>query len=308
MKFDGWYTLRSGGDKVASGTVVSGIYTTLYAHYVYDADAFFRANPNYQKTKKAKTIPKNTAIEKESQKGIDDYKAAFKWNSYKNLFNKKGLEEMDYVNNVLYRAMILSEGVAVAGLTFANEGAELFYYYLYGSGGVYNFDAFPLLNDRDKGNDTFNSKVNSLMRELEKYMVKDQKITFVDRDTSKNHISFEKWTNLNAFFAMHGGAYGVSGSCTFDGTTYKMDLYFFLQDHYDFLYSDGHWQAEQSFFGLRIGELAYLVPYGYATPFEARGTFHSTIEWKKGQKVDLAASFGLSTANKSKLAKITRIK
>ncbi|GEM_PF-3632708 len=306
--FDGWYTAKTGGTKITANSIVPNASITLYAHYVVNPDAFFLANPQYKKSDSPFRVPRNKSIEREKEKGKEGYEKAFDWNIYKTLFNKKGLERDEYVKDVWARARVLLKGVDLVGTLGAKEGAELFNYYLYGNGGMYEFDAFPLLNDGDYGTETFNNTANSLMRNMEKFLTKGKEITFVDVDSSNNSITFDRFKNLNGFFAMHGGSYGVSGSCTYDGSKYKMDLYFYLQDHYDFLYKDGHWQAKQWFFTLRVGELAYLVPYGYATPFEACGIFHSTIEWTKGQEANLSVSSGKTSTNKSKYAKITRIK
>ena len=305
--FDGWYTALTGGTKITKSSFVSADHVVLYAHYVKDPNAFFDANPRFIPASNAYTIPYNSGIENAKKVGLAEYNAIYRrriW-KYKGLFES----DEDYLNFLLYRVGVLTEGITVAGMTVANEGCELFYYYLFGVGGTYHFDAFPIVDDGDVGTAAYNEVTNKLMREMEKYLGQGQSITFVDRNSSANSIAFDKWNNLNGFFALHGASTGVSGNCTYDGSKYTMDLYFYLQDYYDFYYpDDNNWQANQSFFLLEINELAFLVKFGYATPFEACGVMHTKVEWKEGQKADFAVTFGNVPANKNNYATITHIK
>ena len=306
LLFDGWYTAKTGGNKVTVSSSVPNASSTLYAQYIVNPDAFFIANPQYKRTSKVKTIPYNSGIEKAKTTKKEEYDKAF--NDRLAKYNKLGLSKDDYLADLLLRVAVLQEGITAAGLIGAGNACEMFYYYIYGTGGRYDYDARALVENSPAGTKKYNSTVNNLMQEMERFLSEGQKLTFVDKDTSQkqNRISFASVADLNGFFAINSGSTGVSGACTFDGSVYKMDLYFYIQDFYDFYYPEDNWQAKKLFFTVYVDELNFLVSSGTAVPYETCGIYHTTIEWTKGQKADLKVSFGNAPGKESNYAKITR--
>ncbi len=286
--FDGWYTEKTGGIKITEDMIVSPAYKVLYAHYSKDVSAFFRDNPRFIPADSAKTIPYNHAVENEAKKSLIKYYQAFNWNDFK-MFNKLKGDYDFYGADLTFRSVGVLVWVNIIG-GITNEFSQapwLLDHYFMATGEDYQFDACVMVNDQAQVTQIYLNEANSVMRKMEKYLGPGQRITFVDEDAGDNTIALNDVTNLDAFASFHGCSYGISGSCTFDGSEYTMDFYFYLQDYYDFLYSDGDWQSKFPLVYAHVGELAFLVPYGKALPFRANGIFHTKIIWKEGQKATM---------------------
>ena len=293
--FDGWYTAKTGGTKVTENTLVLAANTTLYAHYKFNSNAFFNANPRYKATSGIQ-VPYNSAIEAAKNVTMDQYMDIFRRRSPK--YNTKGLSDSDYIDDVRNRALVLVGGAALAQYSFASDAGHLLSNYFLGDGSRYDYSAANYVFDYSSGTEAYNKVANDLMDSMERYLAKDQSITFTDKDSASNPISFGPavWTDLtgwNNFLAVKSGSTGVSGTCTFDGSVYRMDLYFYVQDYYDFYYEDGDWnsQADYEFISVHIDELAYLVPFGMATPFESCAVLHTRIAWYPGQEANIVTPF-----------------
>ncbi len=306
-KFDGWYTEKEGGTKVTTSTIVSTDHIKLYAHYSYDPDAFFKENPRYIPANSAKQIPYNKGIENAKKITMKQYEDLFSNRSSK--YNKQNYKTINYIRDVHDRVVCLRILVDGAGVV-TPEATALFRNYLYGNGERYIYSASNYVFDGTVGTSEYNTVTNILMRQMERYLQKGKKLTFVDKDSSKNRISFTRagWKDLNGFLAVKEGSTGVSGSCTFDGNVYEMDLYFYVQDYYDFYYADGdpNSQADYDLGGVYLDELAFLVPFGAAKPFESCAIFHTKIRWYKGQNVNIMTP--VTHLNpKSKMAEVTQL-
>lgn len=292
QKFDGWWTKKEGGTKISSKSIVSPDYTTLYAHYVYDPEAFFKDN-QYKEPGIAKVIPENSSIKDSKKIGNDEYMDLFKNRS--SIYNTQGLRTQDYIQGVRTRALAVLDVAKAAGTICTPDAAALLNHYLHGDGSRYDYSAHNYVFDRSVGTKTYNKTVNDLMRKMEAYLLKGKRLTFVDKDSKKNKISFTDagWDDINGFLAVKEGYTGVSGSCSYDGSVYRMDLYFYVQDYYDFYYKDGDPNSQASFdvLGICLDELAFLVPFGYAKPFESCAVFHARISWYEGQKADILTSY-----------------
>ncbi len=293
--FDGWYTAKTGGTKVTENTLVLATNTTLYAHYKFNSNAFFNANPRYKATSGIQ-VPYNSAIEAAKGVTMDQYMDIFRRRSPK--YNTKGLSDLEYIEDVRNRALVLVGGAALAQYTFAADAGHLLSNYFVGDGSRYDYSASNYVFDYSSGTEAYNKVANDLMDSMEKYLAKDQTITFTDRDSAANPISFAPavktdLTGWNNFLAVKCGSTGVSGTCTYDGSVYRMDLYFYVQDYYDFYYEDGDWnsQADYEFLTVHIDELAYLVPFGMATPFESCAVLHTRIAWYPGQEANIVTPF-----------------
>ncbi len=330
-KFNGWYTAKTGGTKITENSIVSSAQTTLYAQYVNNADAFFTYNTKYEAAPSAKSVPYNSDIVAAKQVGYDEYMRIFKERKglYKSddVNSENYMSDEDYIEDIWERSCYLLELGALGGqLGLVPEGAELLYYYFFGAGGRYEYDATNFMRTRQKARDAYHAYTNELMRQMEIYLGKGQRITFVEKDVANNDMEFTldspipnvpdqfadiasalDITGYNAYVGVKGCETGVSGSCTFDGSVYKMDLYFYVEDFYKFYYKDGEGQARSKMFFVENNELAFLVPFGYATPYESCGIYHTSIEWTEGQKADLMVSFGNAPAKKSNYAKITEL-
>ena len=294
-KFNGWYTAKTGGTKITTSTVAAASVTTLYAQYTGDTAAFFTANPRYKTATSAKTIPYNSSIASAKNVTMDQYMAIYRSRSGE--YNTKGLSDEDYIKDIRSRAKVLDVGASVASVTLTPEAGKLLKNYFHGDGSRLDYDGSNYVFDLTSGTAAYNKVANDLMDQMEKYLGAGQKITFVDKDSASNHISFYPdgfdINGLNNFFAVKEGSTGVSGSCTFDGSVYRMDLYFYVQDYYDFYYEDGdlNSQADYHLFTVYIDELAYLVPFGYAKPYESCGIFHTKIAWYAGQEANIISPF-----------------
>lgn len=306
-KFDGWYTEKEGGTKILTSTIASTDHTILYAHYIYDPDAFFKENPRYIPANNAKHIPYNKGIENAKNITNEQYMDIFNRRSSK--YNKLKLEKKDYLRDIHDRVVCLRCVVDAAG-GVTPDATALLRNYLYGDGGRYIYSASNYVFDGSVGTLEYNLVTNTLMRQMERYLEKGKKLTFVDKDSSRNRISFTRagWKDLNGFLAVKEGSTGVSGSCTFDGNIYQMDLYFYVQDYYDFYYADGdkNSQADYELCDVHMDELAYLVPFGLAKPFESCAIFHTKIRWYKGQNVNIMTPF-TSLNPKNKMAEVTQL-
>lgn len=296
LKFDGWYTAKNDGTKITADTIVLASYTTLYAHYVFDPNAFFNANKRFKPADKAKTIPYNSGIEDSKKIGTEEYEYIYETRSAK--YNTKNLSRDEYMKDIRKRAAEL-QVIGVGGAIFQVTPTAnlLLQHYFNGKGKYYEYDATPYVLNNSIGSPEYIKAATLLMRQMEKYLIKGEKITFVDRNSHSNPLEYtmsSKYdiTAINAYVGVKGCSTGVSGSCTFDGSTYKMDLYFYVQDYYDFYYSDTdtNSQADCPMFTVYNDELAFLVLAGKAAPYESCGVFHTSIEWKEGQPIKLVGT------------------
>ncbi len=304
LMFDGWYTEKSGGTKIKTSSIVSSSYTTLYAHYVYDPDAFFKHNARYEEASKAKTVPYNSAIDASMDIGKKEYREIYNARSKK--YNTLGMPDALYIADIKTRATVLLEyGAIGASLNIIPTANNFIRHYLYGNGKRIDYDAYAFVVNGREGTANYNKTVNSLMRQMELYLDKGYSLTFVDADAGSpdNSMEFDlkNRTGLKlpaAFDAMDIGGYdaflgvkgcksGVSGSCYYDGSKYEMDLYYYIMDYYDFYYKNPNGQAKARMFTVTCDEMAFLALFDQAKPFETRGVFHAKIEWKKGQKANV---------------------
>ena len=296
LKFDGWYTAKNDGTKITADTIASASYTTLYAHYVYDPKAFFYANNRFKAASKAKTIPYNSGIEESKKIGTKEYEYIYKTRNAN--YNKKNLPFDEYIKDIRSRAAVLQViGVGGSILQVTPTANLLLQHYFNGKGKFYEYDATPYVLNNSIGSPEYIKTATLLMRQMEKYLIKGEKITFVDRDSHSNPLEYtmkSKYdiTAVNAYVGVKGCSTGVSGSCTFDGTKYKMDLYFYVQDYYDFYYSDTDKNSQSNcpMFTVCNDELAFLFLAGKAKPYESCGVFHTVIEWKEGEPIKLVGT------------------
>ncbi len=306
QKFNGWYNARSGGIKITSNSVVSSSYTTLYAQYVNDTNAFFTANPRFKPANNAKTEPYNSAVEAAKGVTMDQYVTLF--TNHSPLYDKKNLGGRLYALDILDRSKLTLAAAAAGRFTITPEASELLFRYLGAKGEKYVYDGTNYALDFSVGTGEYNKVANNLMRQMEKYLGKGQKITFVDKNAAANRISFTDagFDDLNGFLGVKEGSTGVSGSCTFDGSVYKMDLYFYIQDYYDFYYEDDDPNSQSDFqLGLiYMDELAFLVPFNLAKPYETTAVFHTCIEWYEGQSHNIVAPYPILQESQSE-AKVT---
>lgn len=232
----------------------------------------------------------------ENQDHYQDYK-----------YDGNAATDLAYLYSIPPRASLVLAG---ADALIATDAGRLLHHYLTGLGTKYNFDASLMVCDWLVGTAAFNYEANYLMDQMEYCLNEGQTITFTDRDASKNRISFTNNTfspngvkhtysfpidvkyidkDLNGFFAIKEGSYGLSGSCTFNGSYYEMDLNFYIQDCYDFYYksTDGNSQAFYWALSCYVDELAYLVLLNQAHPYFVNGVFRTKIRWYKDQREDL---------------------
>lgn len=185
------------------------------------------------------------------------------------------------------KAIIVPDAAYMLGYYFNGGGEKLTYgldHYLYSGSLVMK---------------CFDAEVNDIMRKMEGGLSKNQSVVFTDKNAAKNRISFNTKSysgtetdasyDLNGFFGIKEGSYGLSGKCSFDGEVYTMDICFYLQDFYDFYYGDNdpNSQSRYQLAGVYGDELAFLVAWGLAKPFENTGVLHVQMTWHAGQKADL---------------------
>ena len=235
-----------------------------------------------------------------NQKHYQDYK-----------YDGNAVTDLAYLYSIPPRASIVLAG---ADTLIGTEAGQLLHHYLTGFGTKYNFDASSMVCDWRIGTAAFNYEANYLMDQMEYCLTEGQTITFTDRDASKNRLSFTNNTfspdgvkhqydfpidikfldkDLNGFFAIKEGSYGLSGSCTYKDGYYEMDLNFYIQDCYDFYYKSSDRNSQAFYWALScyVDELAYLVLIGGAHPFVANGVFRAKIRWCKNQNADLIQLF-----------------
>ncbi len=209
--------------------------------------------------------------------------------------------EMDtlYITNVKARAALLTVGINAVSKGFPTA-ATLYDWYLFGGGEKRTFNATELYLRGSTFTALVTYETNYLKDQMTRCLVPGQTITFVDKDGANNKISFttntftpsnkdeqkgapHEWMDLDGFAAIKEGSYGISATCKFDGTTYTMDVYFYLQDCYDFYYKAGDWNS-QSYYWLGscyLDELAYLVAFDSAAPYKVCGLYHKQLTWEK---------------------------
>ena len=216
-----------------------------------------------------------------------------------------------YIANIRSRIVLLNIAGAVGeNAPIVPDAAHFLGYYLSAKGGkvTYGLQSYLdsknpikncILGDRNVVTECFNYEANYLMREMEKGLHENQSIVVTDINAGRNVISFTKnkfsgipsntGDNYNGFYGIKEGTYGLSAKCSYDGEIYVMEVGFYLQDFYDFYYEANDWNNQGRNwvpFGY-VDELAFLVPWGYAKPFENTGILRAFIIWRKGQTADL---------------------
>lgn len=293
--FDGWYTAKIGGEKIQTSTIVSSSNDTrtLYAHYVYD---FFSEKSwlKLEPAKTSKTIPFNSVIQRQKGITIADYQAIFddRLKEYKSADDTAD----EYYADLLQRVMKVDTVIGLAGIG-CPVASDLYFHYRYGNGDLLEYDASHFILGTDLGLAEFKRYTLDIMKRMEK-LVPGQKVTFVDENTgSRDYVNFipdplydiSEW---DSHYAVRAAWLGPSGSCVFDGSTYKLDLYFYVQDYYHFYYPKNVAERKAGLGLNGIGyivqndELAFLVIRGYAKPFESCGVYHVSLDWEKGQNVE----------------------
>ncbi len=210
--------------------------------------------------------------------------------------------EKKYIHSLQGR-LLLHYGIGTLGAAtpVVPDAAYFLGYYLSARGEKVTYGLSSYLYGRNILTDCFNSEVNSIMRKMETGLVKGQSIVFTDKNAGKNKISFttNSFSNTdtdnsrewNGFLGIKEGSYGVSAKCSYDGDLYTMELCFYLQDYYDFYYEATDWNNQGGFAiaGVYGDELAFLVPWGLAKPFENTGVVRVRINWYEGQEVNIVS-------------------
>lgn len=158
-------------------------------------------------------------------------------------------------------------------------------------GGYEQYDGeFPAIKD-ENGLDCYNRYVNYLLNVCESgtkegHTLKFTQIDAACGDTLINYCPISLST-FNYWLAVKGGNIGMTGTCAYDGTYYSLDLYYCVQDYYDFYY-DNSVGGRDSVGPVSNDEMAYLVLYDEAKPFENCGVYHVNIKWEKNQTLSEA--------------------
>ena len=84
----------------------------------------------------------------------------------------------------------------------------------------------------------------------------------------------------------------MTGTRTYDGKYYNLNLYYCIMYYYAFYYEDP--AGGRDSVGLVTNdEMAFLVPIGEAEPFENCGVQHVNIKWQKDQTLSEATQTSL---------------
>ena len=204
---------------------------------------------------------------------------------------KINLADIAYLKDIYNRAGLIE----IAGQTgyinpLTPTAGKLLNHYLYGDGSKFTFSIRSFLNENSLVSNIYNNDVSNIMRAIEQSLKPGDSITFVDKNAGDHSIQFLD-DEIDGFFGLKWCSYGMAASCSFDGSTYTMDLNLYIQDYYDFYYPNADdWQANNVFLGVTGNELAFLVPFRLATPFKSTGVFKTTVTWHEGDKMDVYGS------------------
>ena len=99
-------------------------------------------------------------------------------------------------------------------------------------------------------------------------------------------------SNNRIGLAIKGGYTGLTGTCSYDGTYYSLDLNFCVQDYYDFYYENAQ-DGKDNVLWISNDEMAFLKLFGDAETYENCGVYRVNIKWKKGQDLSNAIQLPL---------------
>lgn len=247
------------------------------------------------------TTPYNSAIEAAKAVTMSDYQRIY--DERKPSWISNEYEDAIYILGIKTKARLMLSASYVGDATLIiagglsgqdidiNAGCYFLTYYLANIGGYEQYDGeFPAIKD-ENGLDCYNRYVNYLLNVCESgtkegHTLKFTQIDAACGDTSVNYcpISF---STFNYWLAIKGGHIGMTGTCTYDGIYYSLDLYYCIQDYYDFYYDDPA-GGQDSVGPVSNDEMAYLVLYDEAEPFENCGVYHVNIKWQKDQMLSEA--------------------
>ena len=272
---------------------------TLYA--IWKRYDFFAKNKRFVATSVLEE-PYNSGVYKAMHISMDEYRSIYE--NRKDKYNKAKLSDELYLASIKYRTVLLAPTLTTLTYPFMPNASVLLNLYLYGNGKKYTYNAKSYVHDNSVGTQVFNKQILMLMKEMERSLLPGQTITFKDSDANGNSMSFPlDLSDLDGTFAMKGCSYAVTGTCTHSGSDYTMDVDFYFQDCYDFFYRDGDPNNQGGFdlgvIGnktdgivsvLYVDELAFLVPFGMAKPFEVSACYKVRIFWKEGECNSLQAT------------------
>lgn len=267
-----------------------------YKHF----GTYFFGNIDFELTDTIKT-PYNSAIEAAKAVTMSDYQRIY--NERKPSWISNEYEDAIYILGIKTRArlMLRASYLGDAALIIAgglsgqdidiNAGCYFLTYYLADIGGYEQYDGeFPAVKD-ENGLDCYNRYVNYLLNVCESGTKEGHILKFIQSDAAcgDTPINYSpiSLSTFNYWLAVKGGYIGMTGTCTYDGTYYSLDLYYCIQDYYDFYYDDPS-GGQDSVGPVSNDEMAYLVLYDEAEPFENCGVYHVNIKWQKDQTLSEA--------------------
>ena len=106
-------------------------------------------------------------------------------------------------------------------------------------------------------------------------------LTQIDAGSGDTPINYSNnnLRTLDYWFAVKGGQIGMTGECGYDGNYYSLNLYYCIMDYYDFYYENPV-DGKDSVGPVTNDEMAFLVAFDEAKPFENCGVYHVNIKWK----------------------------
>lgn len=296
--FIGYYTKATGGDRIKNDKIIDSN-ITIYAQYKR-FDYNFNSGKEVFEITDSCIIPFNSKISATMNLTKEDYMNLYKNRKYK-YSSTNFLNDPGYIANIQTRAYSLLGIAGVANFVLPDslgpndtcsmkidDGIKFLQHYLSSKGEYLEYDATNFICGNEYGYKAFRKYVNKLFDVCENATRVGEPFTFTQIDSAKsgtNVIYAGGLTSNNEFLAVKSADIGMTGTCTYKGGTYTLDLYYCIQDCYDFYYSDPK-GGEDSVGIVYNDEMAFLVAFDKAAPYESCGVFHVKLTWKKGETLD----------------------
>lgn len=228
---------------------------------------------------------------------------------YNRIWQERKPTNTDYTD-ALYMLRVKTEAYAVLGLAglvniplnFAdffvdkqiniNDGFKFLQYYLSKKGGIVRYDATRVVTEDENGIERYNQLTNDVLKVCEQAVCEGNTITFKPNNTAQNYFKVDfcavSASTFNYWLAIKGGYMGLTGTCSYDGDTYSLNLDFCIQDYYDFYYENPDGGKDGIAMGLSNDAMAFLKLFGDAETYENCGVYRVNIQWKKGESLSAA--------------------
>ena len=260
----------------------------------------------YYKVTDKEKIPYNSDIERAKKVTLLDYNR---------IWNERGQKDCE-ITDALYMLSVKSRAygllTAAKGINLGLSAADIFsekqvniddgykflQYYLGAKGGLIRYDASRVVLEDETGRAKYNVLTNDVLKVCEQAVCEGNMITFTPIDSAKRYFKVDfcgdlvDASTMNYWLAIKGGYTGLTGTCSYDGTYYSLDLNFCVQDYYDFYYENAQ-DGKDNVLWISNDEMAFLKLFGDAETYENCGVYRVNIKWKKGQDLSNAIQLPL---------------